>query len=91
MQLGMIYKCRTKIVPYVMTWDGVVIRHHKRYVKELKISTTLEAYLQSLVIKKTLETISLETRRSIEEGLSRYDAAEDAITLSDKALNLTVV
>ena len=67
----MIYKCKTKIVPYVM-----VTRHHKRYVKELKIPTNLEAYLQSLVIKKTLETISLETRRSIEEGLSRYDAAE---------------
>ena len=74
-----------------MTWDGVVTRHHKRYVKELKIYTTLEAYIQWIVIKKTLETISLETKRSIEEGLSRYDAAEDAITLSDKALNLTVV
>ena len=45
-ELGMIYKCRAKIVPYVMTWDGVVTRHHKRYVKELKIYTTLEAYIQ---------------------------------------------
>ena len=91
-ELGMIYKCRTKIVPYVMTWDGVVTRHHKRYVKELKIPTNLEAYLQSLVIKKTLETISLETRRSIEEGLSRYDAAEDAVKrIGDEALNFTVV
>ena len=70
----------------------MITRHHKRYVKELKILVTLQPHLQSLVLKKTLETISLETRRSIEEGLSRYDAAEDAVKrIGDEALNFTVV
>ena len=30
-ELGLIYKCRTKIIPYVLTWDGVVTIYHKRY------------------------------------------------------------
>ncbi|KAI4292739.1 hypothetical protein PAPHI01_2013, partial [Pancytospora philotis] len=31
-KLGQEYKCKTRIIPYVMTWDRVVTKHHKRYV-----------------------------------------------------------
>lgn len=66
-ELGLIYKAKTKIIPYVMTWDGVVTNYHKRYIKELEIQPSLEAYIQSVVLKKTLESISLERRRGHDE------------------------
>ncbi|KAF7684050.1 hypothetical protein TCON_0760 [Astathelohania contejeani] len=59
-ELGLLYKAKTKIIFYVMTWDGVVTKHHRNYLKKLNIISTIEAYIQSTVLKKTLETISLE-------------------------------
>ncbi|EQB62390.1 hypothetical protein NAPIS_ORF00032 [Vairimorpha apis BRL 01] len=47
-ELGIIYKSKTKIIPYVMTWDGVVTTYHKKYIKKLRIQPSLEAYIQSL-------------------------------------------
>src|SRR5262245_55802984 len=29
-ELSLIYKCKVRIIPYVMTWDGIVTTHHKR-------------------------------------------------------------
>ena len=46
-----------------MTWDGIVTKTHKYYLKELGIGNQIEAYMQSLTIKKTLESISLDYRR----------------------------
>ena len=51
---------KTKIILWVMTWDGIVSKLHKQYLKELGINQKLEAYMQSIVIKKTLESISLD-------------------------------
>ncbi|EQB62136.1 hypothetical protein NAPIS_ORF00285 [Vairimorpha apis BRL 01] len=51
-----------------MTWDGVVTTYHKRYIKELGIQPSLEAYIQSVVLKKTLESISLERRRGHDQS-----------------------
>ncbi|TBU00043.1 hypothetical protein CWI36_1763p0010, partial [Hamiltosporidium magnivora] len=28
-ELGLIYKCSIKTIPYVMTWDGIVTKYHK--------------------------------------------------------------
>ena len=57
---------KTKIIPWVMTWDGIVTKTHKHYLKELGITSNIEAYMQSLVIRKTLESISLDHRRGEE-------------------------
>ena len=62
-ELSLIYKCRVRIVPYVMTWDGVVTTYHKKYMKELGVSEMIEAYVQSRVLKKTLESLSFDQRR----------------------------
>ncbi|KAF7676620.1 hypothetical protein TCON_2670, partial [Astathelohania contejeani] len=78
-ELGLLYKAKTKIIPYVMTWDGVVTKYHRNYLKELNITPTIEAYIQSTVLKKTLETISLEYRRSIEDSINVRDRVEDAV------------
>ncbi|EQB60999.1 hypothetical protein NAPIS_ORF01430 [Vairimorpha apis BRL 01] len=35
--LGAIHKAQTNIVPYAMTWDGVVTKFHKKYIKDLRV------------------------------------------------------
>ena len=50
-----------------MTWDGLVTKYHKKYIKELDITNNIEAYIQSKVLKKTLESISFEHRREVKD------------------------
>ncbi len=75
-ELGLMYKCRTRMISYVLTWDGVVTTYHKKYVQMLALSTSTEAYIQSRVLKKTLESISLDYRRGIQEGGSSLEDGE---------------
>ncbi|TBU12219.1 hypothetical protein CWI38_0846p0030 [Hamiltosporidium tvaerminnensis] len=41
-----------------MSWDRIVTEYHKMYVKRLEIPMNVEAYIQSIVHKKTVDTIS---------------------------------
>ncbi|TBU11951.1 hypothetical protein CWI38_0965p0010, partial [Hamiltosporidium tvaerminnensis] len=76
--LGLIYKCSVEIIPYVMTWDGIVIKYHKSHLKRLEIPMNVEAYIQSIVLKKTVETISFDRRRGLESGLNAEESWERA-------------
>lgn len=49
----------------------MVTKYHKKYLQQLQISQNIEAYVQSRVLNKTLETLSFEQRRSIEDGLDK--------------------
>ncbi|TBU01882.1 hypothetical protein CWI37_0607p0010, partial [Hamiltosporidium tvaerminnensis] len=69
-ELGLIYKCSIEIIPYVMTWDGIVTKYHKSHLKRLEIPMNVEAYIQSIVLKKTVETISFDRRTGLESGLN---------------------
>ena len=62
-----------------MTWYGIVTNYHRKYIKQLEITPTIEAYIQSRVLKKTLETISFEHRRGIEDGLEKEEIIQNAI------------
>ena len=62
-KLGLIYKCKTKIIPYVMTRYGVVLTYHKKYMESIGIPQNVEAYIQTWVLKKILEIVSFERRR----------------------------
>ena len=75
-ELALSYKCKVKIIPYVMTWEGLVTKYHKKHRNEIGIHIKTEAYIQSLVLKKTLESISFDRRRGIEEedGHNEVDA-----------------
>ena len=66
-EIALTYKCKVKIIPYVMTWDGCVTRFHTKYRTEIGIQPKTEAYIQSVVLKKTLESISFDRRRGLEE------------------------
>ncbi|KAI5172894.1 hypothetical protein PAEPH01_1816, partial [Pancytospora epiphaga] len=72
-KLGQEYGCRTRIIPYVMTWDGVVTKYHRKHSKDIGITESVESYIQTIVLKKTLESISFEYRR----GAERLDETED--------------
>ncbi|KAK1351092.1 hypothetical protein LUQ84_000365 [Hamiltosporidium tvaerminnensis] len=61
-----------------MTWDGIVTKYHKSHLKRLEIPTNVEAYIQSLVLKKTVETISFDRRRGFESGLNAEESWERA-------------
>ena len=30
-EVAQIYKCKVKIIPYVMTWEGLVTKYHKKH------------------------------------------------------------
>ena len=80
-ELTLSYKCRVKIIPYVMTWEGLVTKYHKKHRDEIGLSAKTEAYIQSLVLKKTFESISFDRRRGIEEedGHNEVDALVNKI------------
>ncbi len=66
-EISLIYKAKVKIIPFVLTWDGIVTTYHKKYEKELGITRNISAYIQSVVIKKTLQGITFNLRRGEEE------------------------
>ena len=68
-EIARMYKHEVEIIPYVLTWDGIVTRHHGKYVARLGLPKTVEAYIQSRVIRRTLESISSDRRRGLfDEG-----------------------
>ncbi|TBU07286.1 hypothetical protein CWI38_2422p0010, partial [Hamiltosporidium tvaerminnensis] len=69
-ELGLIYKCSVVIIPYVMTWDGIVTKYHKSHLKRLEIPNKL--------LKETVETISFDRRRGLESGLNDKESGERA-------------
>ncbi|TBU02101.1 hypothetical protein CWI37_0556p0010, partial [Hamiltosporidium tvaerminnensis] len=77
-ELGLIYRCSVEIIPYVMTWDGIVTKYHKSHLKRLEIPMNVEAYIQAIVLKKTVETISFDRRRGFESGLNAEESWERA-------------
>ncbi|TBT98909.1 hypothetical protein CWI37_1545p0010 [Hamiltosporidium tvaerminnensis] len=59
---GLIYKCSVEIIPYLMTWDGIVTKYHKHMLKESQIPINLETYILSIPLEKRVETISFDRR-----------------------------
>ena len=54
---------KTKIIPFVLTWDDIAPKFHEKYVKEIGLMPKVQAYIQYITLKKTLEGISFEYRR----------------------------
>ena len=66
-ELGAMHNCKTRIIPYVLTWDGIVTKFHKSYSKEIGLTDSIQSYIQFIVLKKTMESISFSYRRDGEE------------------------
>ncbi len=48
---------------------AIVTKFHKIYSKEIGLTTKIEAYIQYVVLKKTLENISYKYRRESGDDL----------------------
>ncbi|KAI5171250.1 hypothetical protein PAEPH01_1594 [Pancytospora epiphaga] len=46
-KLGSEMKCKTKIIPYVMGWDGMAMNYHEQYLREIGLIDSVEAYIQA--------------------------------------------
>jgi hypothetical protein len=66
-----------------MTWDGVVTNFHGKHRNDLRITPTIEAYIQSRVLKRMLETVSFEKRRGILVGYTRDDETYKEVEIGD--------
>lgn len=66
-ELPLLYKCKTQIVFYAMTLDGLVTKYYSEYLTKLKIPMKINTYRQFTVLRKTLKLISLETRRGLDK------------------------
>lgn len=50
---GQIYKCKIKIIPYVIIRGGIVTTYHESYRKKLEMEKIIEAsYIQSMILKR---------------------------------------
>lgn len=57
------------IIPYVMTWDGVMIICHKKYIRQLEKTPTNRGIHPVFNTKEDLETIYFEHCRGTKDGL----------------------
>ncbi|KAI5169956.1 hypothetical protein PAEPH01_1124 [Pancytospora epiphaga] len=46
-KLGSEMKCRTKIILYVMAWEGLVTNYYKHYSRDIAVTDSVEAYIQT--------------------------------------------
>ncbi|EQB61418.1 hypothetical protein NAPIS_ORF01007 [Vairimorpha apis BRL 01] len=60
---GAMHGYKTKIIPYVKTWEGIETTFHKQYRNVLNINSRTQAYVQARVLKMTLESLSMEVLR----------------------------
>ena len=45
-EMSAMHNCKSRIIPYVMTWNGIVTRFHSKYSKEIGLTTKIETYIQ---------------------------------------------
>ena len=63
-ELKRIYGCKVSVIPYVMTWDGVVTPYHKKCQREIGIPRNVEAYIQTVALRRTLASVVASQGRS---------------------------
>ena len=49
-EMGLMYKCPTRIIPYVLTWESIVTRHHHAHAEAIGPTSRIKAYIQYLAL-----------------------------------------
>ncbi|XP_029656548.1 uncharacterized protein LOC115231790 [Octopus sinensis] len=78
-ELSLLYECQVKIIPVVLTWDGVVTRCFKNYMDKLYIEKSTMTYIQSVVLKRTLESMIIEHKHGMKITGEEYASATDQL------------
>ena len=66
-ELKTTFKANVHIIPIVITWDGLVTNYHKKHLKKIDVSTNIQAFIQTQVLKRTWESIRVDLREDILE------------------------
>ena len=67
--LRLMYPGTTKIIPIVLTWDGLVTHQFHRHARALEMKKNIQAYIQSTVLKNnTCESVLFDFRNKLSEG-----------------------
>ena len=56
-ELSQIYRAEVEVIPIVLTWDGIITKCGMFYRGNLGLDDNIKAYMQSIVLKKTAESM----------------------------------
>ena len=78
-----------------MTCIGIVTNYHRLYANDLGLKFTIEAYIQTRVLKMTLESLTIASRRSpgacpqLEVGIEKenFKRMDSGLEVSKTACN----
>ena len=68
-KIGTKHTCKPKIISYVITWDGISLQRHNSYAKEIDLTTKIEFFIQIIVFKKTVESVSFSYKRDDKQNV----------------------
>ncbi|XP_029657411.1 uncharacterized protein LOC115231549 [Octopus sinensis] len=83
-ELSLIHKAKVNIIPVVLAWDGIVSKYFKKYLDSIRVREHLIAYMQSIALKRTMESTVLDFR----SGLSQMDyeaRVEEVLSIYEEA------
>ena len=78
-ELSTRYKMQSEIIPFVITWDGIVTKFNKEYRNKLEIDDTILGYIQTNCLKKTFEIIVNNPIRYDSERLNKFKNIEEIV------------
>ena len=65
-ELKSMYGSKVTTVPIVLTWDGLVTRHFRKYAESLGLTEKIQAYIHGQVLKRTMESVRIDLSSSQE-------------------------
>lgn len=64
---------KVTVIPVVMTWEGLMTKHARRYMKQIGITDQIQAYLQTCCLKRTCDIILKDAKVEIDSGYCEED------------------
>ena len=76
-EIQVIYIIKTiNIIPLIFTWEGVANRNMLKFAKYLGLSKREIGYIQSRILKSTLESLTLSERKGCDEKIALKDTSK---------------
>ncbi|KAI2805264.1 hypothetical protein BLOT_004258 [Blomia tropicalis] len=64
---------KVTVIPVVMTWEGLMTKHARRYMKQIGITDQIQAYLQTCCLKRTCDIILKDAKAEIDSDYCEED------------------
>ncbi|EKX73433.1 reverse transcriptase domain containing protein [Theileria equi strain WA] len=66
-ELSCIHNMPACTVPIVYSWDGLVTKYHAKHLEKIAVPIKIRAYMQTRVLRTTLDSVTHDRRRGVEE------------------------